>query len=127
MDRIMMAFNMYEGDANARIDFELYVKIKCFLEGQTLDFNEKVATWMKIINPIQSSTLEKKELWQFFEKFARGKMQDEPILVSQVFADKMINLFELENMEDPSSPDHIVVSLLREKILDGTFSIDLLN
>ena len=45
---------------------------------------------MGIINPGQCSTLEKKELQDFFEKFARGKMQEEPILVSKVFADNMI-------------------------------------
>ena len=57
---------------------------------------------MGIVNPGQSATLEKKELWKLFEMFARGKMQEEPILVSKQFADNMVELFELEGMEDPS-------------------------
>lgn len=57
---------------------------------------------MKILNPATSSTLPKRELRELFEKFARGKLQEEPTLVSDVFADRMISLFEKEGLEDPS-------------------------
>lgn len=57
---------------------------------------------MKILNPATSSTLPKRELRELFEKFARGKLQEEPTLVSDVFADRMILLFEKEGLEDPS-------------------------
>ena len=125
MERIMKAFNLM--DPNAQIDFDLYVRIKCFLEGQTLEFEEKLDLWMRILNPGASSTLAKTELRELFEKFARGRMQEEPIQVSQVFADNMISLFANEGMEDPGAPEFIIVSLIKEKILDGTFDIDLLN
>ena len=57
---------------------------------------------MKILNPATSSTLPKRELRELFEKFARGKLKEEPTLVSDVLADRMILLFEKEGLEDPS-------------------------
>ena len=145
MDRIMFAFNVDVVDPHARINFLLYMRIKCFLGGQTTKLGEEpdkwnadkgklLDLWMGILNPQRSSTLAKKDLRDLFEKFARGKMQEEPILISEVFADNMIKLFEMEGLEDPNGDPnekeenrHILVAGIRDKIRDGTFEIDLLN
>ena len=54
---------------------------------------------MDIINDRKCANLTKLELEDLFERFARGKMQDQPVLISSVFAKNMIELFEKENLE----------------------------
>ena len=54
---------------------------------------------MDIINDRKCANLTKAELEDLFERFARGKMQDQPVLISKVFAKNMIELFEMENLE----------------------------
>ena len=74
MKRIMRAFNIDVDNRNSRIDFEKYVRIKCFLQEQTLGFEDKLKLWMDIINDRKCANLTKIELEDLFERFARGKM-----------------------------------------------------
>lgn len=84
---------------------------------------------MDIINDKKAANLTKAELDDLFERFARGKMQDQPVLISKVFAKHMIELFEKENLEpsDAQDKDKIEVRRIKEKFVDGTFDINLFN
>jgi hypothetical protein len=73
------------------------------------------------------SCVAKTELWDIIEKMARGKMQEEPILVSTVFADNMISLLEKEDCFEAGSDKLISINIIRQKLEDGTFDIDLFN
>ena len=53
-------------------------------------------------------------------------------MVSRTFANQIVKLFSLEGMiekraEDDVMQGHLVMSLLKEKIEDGTFDVQLFN
>ena len=62
MDRILFAFNIDAKDPNTRIDFDLYVRLKCLMKYYTIPTEELKKIWMKIINPSSLVTLPKEEL-----------------------------------------------------------------
>ena len=64
------------------IDFEMFCRIKCFLKFQTIDEQDLIKIWIKILNPQQSKYLEVGEMWDFFERMARGRTLISPTLVS---------------------------------------------
>ena len=68
----------------------MFCRIKCFLDLHTLDTNETVRIWLKVINPMALSELPIEEIRDLLERFARGNSLDRPTLVSETFADKMI-------------------------------------
>ena len=74
MDRIIFAFGIDYKDENTRIDFEMYVRIKCFLKYYTMDREDLLKIWTKIINPSSLTSIPKVELQDLFERFARGKI-----------------------------------------------------
>ena len=74
MDRIIFAFGIDYKDENTRIDFDLYVRIKCFLKYYTLDKEGLLKIWRTILNPSSLTSLPKAELQDLFERFARGKI-----------------------------------------------------
>lgn len=73
MDRIIAAFGIDYKDVNARLDFDMYVRIKCFTTHFTISKEELTKLWMRIINPSQNHALNKEDLLDLFEKFARGR------------------------------------------------------
>ena len=95
MDRIIGAFGIDYRDENSRIDFDMYVKIKCFLKYYTINSEELKKLWMKILSG-GTFSLKKEELLDVFERFARGRIQEQKILVSEHFSVKMIELLEKE-------------------------------
>lgn len=74
MDRIIAAFGIDYKDPNARIDFDMYVRIKCFMTHFTISREELTKLWMRIINPASNTSLPKDELLDLFERFARGRI-----------------------------------------------------
>lgn len=74
MDRIVFAFGIDSRDLNSRIDFDLYVRIKCFMKYHTISQDELIKMWFKIINPCGLLALPKDELCDLFERFARGNI-----------------------------------------------------
>ena len=74
MDRIVQAFGIDSRDSSARIDFDLYVRIKCFMKYYLISRDEMIKMWLKIINPSALSALDKADLCDLFERFARGKI-----------------------------------------------------
>ena len=82
MNRIIFAFGIDYRDTNSRVDFNMYVRIKCFMKYYTIGREELVKMWFKILNPSSHFSLPKIELCDLFERFARGRIQKEPILVS---------------------------------------------
>ena len=95
MDRIIGAFGIDYRDENSRIDFDMYVKIKCFLKYYTINSEELKKLWMKILSG-GTFSLKKEELLDVFERFARGRIQEQKILVSEHFSVKMIEMLEKE-------------------------------
>ena len=83
--------------------------------------------WMKIINPSSSLTLTKDELLDLFERFARGNIQSQKILVSAHFSEKMIKLLEEEHCENPEDPREIVIAEIENRIKEGVIDIELFN
>lgn len=75
MERIIASFGIDYKDVNARIDFDMYVRIKCFTTHFTISKEELTKLWMRIINPSQNHSLHKEDLLDLFEKFARGRTQ----------------------------------------------------
>ena len=62
MNRIIFAFGIDYRDINSRVDFDMYVRIKCFMKHYTISPEELLKMWLKIINPSGSLTLTKDEL-----------------------------------------------------------------
>ena len=62
MDRILFSFNIDAKDKNSRIDFDLYVRLKCFSKYYTIPNDELKKIWMRIINPSSLVSLPKEEL-----------------------------------------------------------------
>lgn len=75
MDRILFAFNVDPKDPNSRIDFNLYVRMKCFMKYYTIPNEELIRIWIRIINPGSLVSLPKEELQDLLERFSRGKIQ----------------------------------------------------
>lgn len=53
----------------------MYVRIKCFAQYYTIEKEELVKLWLKILNTNSNLSLPKSELEDLFERFARGKIQ----------------------------------------------------
>jgi len=87
LERIIFAFGIDFKDKNTRIDFDMYVRIKCFLKYNLISPEDLKKIWLKIINPISRNSLPKVELIDLLEKFARGRIHDEPILSSAKFGE----------------------------------------
>lgn len=51
LSRIMLAFGIDFTSKDARINFEVFVRIKCFLQFNSLEWSELVKLWSKILNP----------------------------------------------------------------------------
>ena len=77
------------------------------------------------------------ELWDVFERLARGRTLIKPTLVSKTFADQMMNLFELEGVveQQTSGQDSdvdfmdmpVYMHALECKLEEGTFETELFN
>jgi hypothetical protein len=51
LSRIMLAFGIDFTSKDSRINFEVFVRIKCFLQFNSLEWGELVKLWSKILNP----------------------------------------------------------------------------
>ena len=127
MERILSSFGIDYKDENSRIDFELYVRIKCFVKYYTISKEELIKIWMKILNPINNVSLPKDELEDLFEKFARGRIQSQKILVSVRFSQDMITLLVNEGCENPEDKREILLDAIKQKLEDEVIDIELFN
>ena len=75
VDRILFAFNIDPKDSNSRIDFNLYVRLKCLVRYYTIPKEELTRIWIRIINPSSLVCLPKEELQDLLERFSRGRIQ----------------------------------------------------
>ena len=123
----MFAFGIDYKDTSTRIDFEMYVRIKCFTKYYTISHEELIKIWMRILNPSSMVSIPKDDLMDLFERFARGKIQSQKILVSAHFSENMIALLTAEGCENPEEPKDILMSEINKKLVDGTFDIELFN
>lgn len=60
-----------------------------------------------------------------FERFGRGRMLENPTMISSTFAKQMIQLFEMEDCT--LAGDRVDMAKLKLKIEDGTFAPSLFN
>ena len=127
MDRILWAFNIDPKDPNSRIDFDLYVRLKCLMRYYTIPNEELKKIWMRIINPSSVVSMPKEELQDLLERFSRGKIQSQKILVSATFSEQMIAILEYEGCTNPEVPEDILISSVLARLEDGTFDIELFN
>ena len=127
MERVLFSFGIDFQDENSKIDFDMYVRLKCFVKYYTIDKEELMKVWLKILNPNSNLSLPKSELEDLFERFARGKIQPEKILVSETFSLNMIELLVTEGCQDPDNKDNILMSSLKDRLEDGTIEIELFN
>jgi len=88
--RIIAGFGLDWSNENAKINFDTYCNIKCFLEFHTLEDKELLKIWSKILNPQSLAICTKDEMIDLFERFGRGRMLDNPTLLSMTFAKHMI-------------------------------------
>ena len=105
----------------------MYVKIKCFLKHYTIELDDLKKIWLKILNPSNMHSMPKVQLLDLFERFARGRIQSEPILVSAKFSENMVELLEKEGCENPEEPNCILMPNLVNCFENGTFDIELFN
>ena len=61
------------------------------------------------------------------ERFSRGKIQSQKILVSATFSEQMIAILEYEGCTNPEVPEDILISSVLARLEDGTFDIELFN
>ena len=127
LERIIFAFGIDFKDESSRIDFDMYVKIKCFLTHFTIEIDDLKKIWLKILNPSNMASLAKDHLMDLFERFARGKIQSEKILVSAKFSENMIELLEKEGCENPEEPNCILMAEVSKCLDNATFDIELFN
>lgn len=85
--RIVAGFGLDWSNENAKIDFDTFCRIKCFLNFYTLDEQSLIKMWVKILNPQQNKYKEVDEMKDLFERFARGRTLKTPTLVSSTFAE----------------------------------------
>lgn len=91
----------------------------------TLPNNELQKIWVKILNPKSNVVAPYSQMFDFFERFARGSMQESPTLISKTFAAQMLDLFEKEGCLP--TRDKVDMKILASRISDGTFEIHLFN
>ena len=127
MERIIVAFGIDYKDKNSRIDFDLYVRIKCFMKYYTISVAELKKIWLKIINPSAALCLPKDEVMDLFERFSRGRIQSKKILVSAQFSENMIEILTSEGCLNPENDQDIMMEVVADKLDDGTFDIELFN
>ena len=60
------------------------------MEFHTLEDKELLKIWSKILNPQSLAICTKDEMIDLFERFGRGRMLDNPTLLSMTFAKHMI-------------------------------------
>ena len=120
-----MGFGLDHTNTAKKLDFETFCRIKCFFEFYTLSAPELKRIWFKILNPTGGSFVTVTEMWDLFERFARGQSTNEPNIVTRTFADKLINLLKLEDCFTPES--HVCMTRLRQAIDNDTFDIELFN
>ena len=84
--RIFAGFGLDWSNANAKIDFDTYCNIKCFLEFHTIENKDLVRIWCKILNSQSLSICTKEEIIDLFERFGRGRMLEKPTMISLTFA-----------------------------------------
>lgn len=51
MRRVIAGFGLDWSNENAKINFDTYCNIKCFLEFHTLEEKDLLRIWIKILNP----------------------------------------------------------------------------
>lgn len=127
MERILFAFNIDPKDPNSRIDFDMYARIKCFMKYNTIPKDELTRIWIRILNPSSLLTIPKEELQDLLERFSRGRIQSQKILVSATFSEQMIKILEMEGCTDPENADEFLVSAILAKLDNGVFDIELFN
>ena len=123
--RILFAFGIDWTNDDAKIDFDLYVKLKCFLVFYTIEGSELYQLWTRIINPGNASHISYDEFFDFLERLCRGSTQDSPTLVSRSFAVQVIELLKLEGCVDEKNA--IIMVSLNQKLKDGSLDIELFN
>ena len=96
MRRVLAGFGLDWLNENAKIDFDVFCSIKCFLDYYTLEDKDLIRIWVKILNPQSLAICTKDEMIDLFERFARGRMLDNPTLISSTFAKHMLELIGLE-------------------------------
>lgn len=123
--RIISSFGIDVSNENAIIEFENFCRINCFLRYRKTSPSDLIKIWVKILNPQSIPVINVTNMEDFFERFARGTLQEQPTLITTTFAKHMIDLFKLEQcMIDD---DRIDMIKLQVKIEDGTLSTDLFN
>ena len=98
--RIVSSFGVDGSNKNAIIDFQAFCRINCLLKYHTISGLELIKIWIKILNPAGVNTQNRDEMVDFFERFARGSMTEQPSLISHTFALHMLELFEREDCID---------------------------
>lgn len=82
LERVVYAMGIDFKDKDTRIEFDIYVRIKCFLKYYTIPMEDLKKIWLLILNPLNSNSLSKEELLDLFERFSRGRIHNVKILMS---------------------------------------------
>lgn len=125
--RIMSVYNIDDTNKDARINFDTFVRIKCFLTLNNLGKGELSRIWLKILNPRNLSFCHREELKDLIERMARGKIQPTKTLISEHFADLMMDLFEKEGCFDPLNKDCFMLNVFKEKLEEEVFDVEVFN
>lgn len=94
---IIQSFGVDVSNKNSKIVWEQYLQMNCFLKYFTLQKEELIEIWIKILDPNGLRHISKIKLQEFLELLARGTTTEEQTLVSKGFANNLIRCFEIEN------------------------------
>ena len=70
--------------------------LKSFLELFSLTDEELADLWLKALDPQGLTIVPEPDLYEFIERLARGSLSEDPIEVSKNFAERILQIFDLE-------------------------------
>ena len=81
------------------IEWETFIRFKCFLVFFTLKTKELIGIWMKILDPQGVSRVNKKEFVRFLEMLAKGSITKEQTIISKQYSRNVVKLLEMEKCD----------------------------
>eukprot|EP00347_Sterkiella_histriomuscorum_P008838 403343544 len=123
---IIQAFGVDVSNKNSKIEWEQYLLMNCFLKYFTLQKEQLIKIWIKILDPNGLRHIQMKKLIEFLEILARGTTTDEHTLVSKAYARNLIKCFEKEDCLSENG-NEVLMEKVEEAFKNGTIEIEILN
>ena len=94
--RLISAFGIDTSNEHTKIEWDHFINIKRFLELFICTQDELEDIWIKVIDSRGLAFVDEDEFVEFFEKLARGCMNEEPTSVSSTFSVTLVKMLDAE-------------------------------